>query len=196
MEIYLELNRRFGTGYQIRIVHGPMNKVYDKEPLTMYEAGACTETLLAELNKTLGTNYKAHQVIRATNEALEANARYDLASAKFLQDIKSQKYELSTPDKADYMKKVIDGEEEVCFTGRGVVKMAYFLWTDEKNPRARESLKRYCQYISAHGYKGGAKKALAALDQEDKDGAMEWIHKTYARHVHDDAGLIQFLLHR
>ena len=54
MEIYMELNQRYGQGFQLRVVHGPMNKVYGAEPWTMYEAGVCAGTLLEMLNKDLG----------------------------------------------------------------------------------------------------------------------------------------------
>lgn len=195
MEIYLEFNQRFGTGYQIRVIHGPMNKVYDQEPLNMYEAGACAGTLLEMLNKEFGTQYEPHQVLRVTEEAMAANAKAgDFASARMLQDVKSGNYELSVPGGADYMKKEIDGEEEICFTGRGTVLLTYFSWKVDGNERARDALLRYCQYIAAHGYKGGAMTALTELDSLDEDRAVEWIRRTYARHVHDDAALIQYVM--
>ena len=40
MEIRFELNQRHGRGFQIRLVHGPVNKVYDQEPMNLYQAGA------------------------------------------------------------------------------------------------------------------------------------------------------------
>lgn len=195
MEIRLELNQRFRTGYQVRVIHGPLNKVYDQEPLNMYEAGACAGTFLEMLNKEFGTQYKPHQVLQVTEEAMTVNARAgDFASARMLQDIKSGNYELSVPSGADCVTKEINGEEEVCFTGRGTVLFAYFSWKNDGNERAHDVLLRYCQYISAHGFKGGATEALTELDSLDKDRAVEWIRRTYARHVHDDAALISFAM--
>ena len=46
MEIRMELNERHGHGFQIRLVRGPVNKVYDDEPLNLYEAGVYANTLL------------------------------------------------------------------------------------------------------------------------------------------------------
>lgn len=195
MEIYLELNQRHGRGFQLRLVHGPMNKVFDEEPWTMYEAGACAGTLLDMMNKELGTDYKPHQVLRVTGEAVEVNSKAgDFGAARMLQDAKSGRYELSTPAGQDIKKGVVDGEEQVLLSGRGTVLLCYFMWRDDKTPKARETLRRYCEYIAVHGFRGGATKALAELDGLDKDRAMEWIRRTYARHVRDDAAMIHYVL--
>ena len=53
----MELNERHGHGFQVRLVRGPVNKVYDDEPLNLYEAGVYANTLLEMLNKELGTAY-------------------------------------------------------------------------------------------------------------------------------------------
>ncbi|MDE6935665.1 MAG: hypothetical protein K2P26_08650 [Oscillospiraceae bacterium] len=195
MEIYMEFNQRYGRGFQLRVVHGTMNKVYDNDPWTMYEAGAAAGTLLEMLNKELGTSYQPHQVLRVTQEAMEVNSKAgDFAATRMLHDINSGKYELSTPGGCDFKEATVDGEEQILLTGRGVVLFSYFSWLDDKMPKAREALQHYCEYIAAHGFKGGATKALAELDSLDKDHAVEWIRKTYARHVHDDAALIQFVM--
>lgn len=81
MEIRFELNQRHGRGFQLRLVHGPMDKLYDEEPLNMYQAGAYATTLLEMANKELGTDYKPQQVFRVPGEALEANAGTDFAAA-------------------------------------------------------------------------------------------------------------------
>lgn len=194
MEIYLELNQRFGTGYQIRVIHGPVNKVFDLEPYNLYEAGQCADVAVTEFNKMFGTASKPHQVMHITEEGLKANAGNDLASAKMLKDIQSGQFNLSTPGGQDFTKGEVDGEEQYLLSGRGTILTIYFCWADDKNQKARETLLRYCQYIAAHGYKGGASKALAELISKKKDAAIEWIRQSYARHVHDDAALIQFVL--
>lgn len=196
MEIYLELNRRFGRGFQVRITHGPMDKTYDHGPLDMYTAGAYAGTLLEMVNKEMGADYKPHQVLRVTNEALEVNAKTDFAAARMLQDQKHGKYALSTPGGRDFKRQVIDGEEQYLLSGRGVVLFCCSTWRDEGNQRARDALRRYCEYICAHGCKGGASKALAELDALDQDGAAEWIRRTYACHVHDDGALIAYVMGR
>lgn len=194
MTIYLELNQRFGTGYQIHVVHGPVDKTYDKEPLTLYDAVNYVGTLLEMLNREFHTHYEPHQVLQVANEGLEANAGRDLASAKMLKDIQSGQFKYSTPIEQDLKETVIDGETEYLLTGRGAVLTIYFCWLDDENQKARESMRRYCEYICTHGYKGGAVKAFSKLESLGKDGAVEWIRQTYARHVHDDAGLIQYVV--
>ena len=195
MEVYLELNRRFGTGYQIRVLHGPVDKTYDLEPYTLYDAGQCADIAVTEFNKMFGTSFKTHQVMHVTEEGLKANAGRDFASAKMLKDIQSGQFNLSTPGGQDFTRGEVDGEEQCLLTGRGTILTVYFIWVEDKNPKAREGLLRYCQYIASHGYKGGATKALAELDaKDDKDAAVEWIKQSYARYVSDDAALIQFVL--
>lgn len=163
----------------------------------MYEAGACAGTLLDLLNKELGTDYQPHQVLKVTQQALEANTKTgDFAAARFLRDIDSGKYELSTPGDPECREAVIDGEKEILFSGRGTILIIYLCWREEQTPKARQALLRYCQYIALHGFPGGATKALAQLDGLRKEAAMEWIRKTYARYVADDRTLIQFVLGR
>lgn len=194
MEILLELNQKFGSGFQIRVIDGPMNKVYDKDPLTIYEAGAGAAELVEQINKATGTNYKPWEVLRVANDGLEANAPKDFGSAKMLRDIQTGQYKYSTPAAADFQETVIDGEEQIILTGRGTVLATYACWKDDGNVRAQEALMRYCQYIAPHGRGGGATQAFAELDALDTNKAVEWIRQTYARHVHDDAGLIQYVL--
>lgn len=196
MEIRMEMNQRHGYGFQLRFVHGPMNKVYDKEPWTLYEAGAAAQMLLEEANKTLGTDYKLTQVCHIPEDALTANASTDFAAARMLQDIRDKKFDLSVPADADYCRKEIDGEEEILVNARGTVLLFYFTWKDEGNQKAHNGLRRYCEYIAAHGFKGGASKALAELEAlETKEEAVEWIRRTYAWYVPDSgSGLMEYLL--
>lgn len=63
-----------------------------------------------------------------------------------------------------------------------------------KNGQAREGLRRYCEYICAHGRKGGATKALLDLDGLEHEEAVAWIKRTYVRHVQDDAALVRYVL--
>lgn len=194
MEIRLELNQRHGRGFQVRLVHGPVNKVYDQEPMNLYQAGAYADKLLEELNQELGTDYKPQQVFRVPGDALEANAGTDFTAARMLQDIKSGAFELSVPAGPDVTEMVLDGKKELMLSGRGVVLFYYSAWKDDGNEKALVGLRRYCEYIAAHGYRDGATKALAELKGLDKDDAAEWIRRTYARHVHDDKALMQYVI--
>lgn len=194
MEIRMELNERHGHGFQIRIVHGPVNKVYDEEPLNMYEAGAYAATALEMMNKELGTSYELQQVARVPENALTSNASSDFAAARLLQDIRSKTFALSIPDQQDMKMMEIDGQEEAMLTARGVVLLCYLTWKDDGNEKAHEAVRRYCEYIAAHGCKGGASKLLAELDSLDKDAGGEWIRRTYAQNDVDNNGLIEYVM--
>lgn len=194
MEIRLELNQRHGRGFQLRLVHGPVNKVYDQEPMNLYQAGACAGKLLDELNQELGTSYKPQQVFRVPGEALEVNAGTDFAAARMLQDIKSGTFDLSVPAGPDVKEMLVDGKKELMLSGRGVVLFYYSAWKEDGHEKALDGLRRYCEYISAHGYRGGATRTLAELKGMGKDDAAAWIRRTYARHVHDDEALMQYVI--
>lgn len=196
MEIRLETNQCHGHGFQLRVVHGPMNKVYDEEPWNLYEATAAARLLLDMVNQETGTDYKLTQVCQIPEDALATNASTDFAAARMLQDIRNGTFELSTPAAVDYQRMKIDGEEEILLTARGVVLTFFAAWRDDGNPKAYDGLRRYCQYIAAHGFKGGASKALAELEAlTAEEEALDWIRRTYARYVADNGnGLMEYLL--
>lgn len=89
---------------------------------------------------------------------------------------------------------MVDGEEEVVLTGRGVMLLTYFSWTDDKIPKAYESLKRYCQYLDSHGYGSGATKIMAELERKNKDEGADWIKSSYDNFVKNDYSLINYVL--
>lgn len=194
MEIRFEFNQRHGRGFQLRLVHGPIDKLYDEEPLNMYQAGAYAATLLEMVNKELGADYKPEQVFQVPVEALEANAGTDFAAARMLHDIKSGTFDLSVPAGPDMKEMMVDGKKELMLSGRGVVLFYYSAWKEDGNGKALDGLRRYCEYIAAHGYRGGATKALSELKRMGKDDAAEWIRRTYARHVQDDKSLMQYVI--
>ncbi len=194
MEIRFEFNQRHRRGFQLRLVRGPVNKVYDEEPMNLYQAGAYATTLLEMVNKELGTDYKPEQVFRVPGEALEANAGTDFAAARMLQDIKSGTFDLSVPAGPDMKEMMVDGKKELMLSGRGVVLFYYSAWKEDGNGKALDGLRRYCEYIAAHGCRGGAAKALSELKRMGKDDAAAWIRRTYARHVQDDESLMQYVI--
>lgn len=194
MEIRFEFNQRHRRGFQLRLVRGPVNKVYDEEPMSLYQAGAYATTLLEMVNKELGTDYKPEQVFRVPGEALEANAGTDFAAARMLQDIKSGTFDLSVPAGPDMKEMMVDGKKELMLSGRGVVLFYYSAWKEDGNGKALDGLRRYCEYIAAHGCRGGAAKALSELKRMGKDDAAAWIRRTYARHVQDDESLMQYVI--
>lgn len=92
---------------------------------------------------------------------MEANARTDFAAARMLQDIKSGMFDLSVPARPDVKEMMVGGEKKMMLSGRGVVLFYYSTWKEDG--KAFDGLRRYCEYIAAHGYGGGVTKALAEL---------------------------------
>lgn len=194
MEIRMELNQRYGRGFQIRFVHGPVNEVYDKDQLNMYTAGTYANMLLETANKEAGTNYTLEQVVRVPEDALTANAATDFAAARMLQDIRNKTFSLSIPAQQDVKMMEIDGHEEAMLSARGVVLMCSSAWKLDGNGKAHDVLRRYCEYVAAHGFKGGASKALAELDSLGKGEDSAWVKNTFARYVTDQNALMEYVL--
>ena len=146
------------------------------------------------MNKELGTDYQTRQVCRIPQDALEANAKTDFAAARMLQDIRSKKFDLSVPAVPDMKTMEINGKEEAVLSARGVVLFFYAAWKEDGNQKAHDGLRRYCEYIAAHGCKGGASRLLAELDGLDKDEGAAWIRRTFAQYVQDQTALMQYVL--
>lgn len=194
MQITLEKNQRHGRGFQIRYTDGPIDKTFDADTLDFYSAVSLAGELVQAVNAERGTAHDPGKVIRADKGALEANAKCDFGAARILDDIQSGTFDLSTPGGADVQTAVIDGKAEYVFSGRGVVRLLLSAWKADQNEHAREGLRRYCEYICLHGCRGGAAKAFAKLDGLEREDAITWIKKTYARFVRDDAALVRYVL--
>lgn len=196
MVIRIEANRKRGRGFQIHLMDGPLDTLFDEAAADLHSAIACAGELLELLNREQGTSLKLEDVLLIEGGGLEERAREDVNAARMLEDIRSKKFTLSTPAIADMKQIVIDGEEEYLLSGRGVVLTLLFCWRDDKNQKAREGLRRYCEYICGHGRKGGATRALLELDGLEPEEATAWIKRTYARHVQDDAALIGYVMNQ
>ena len=192
---YLELNQKHGHGYQARLImNGVIDSVIDDEPFTLDEAYSGAVFAIEEINKESGYNYDPYKVITIRGDAIEGNKRHDFTTARVARDIEQGRGELTTPFATDYTKKEIDGKEEICFTGRGAVLMTFFAWRDDKLPKAREALRRYCEYLAMHGYGGGTSAILAEIDGMDKDRGANWIKATYGKYVEDDLSLMRHVI--
>lgn len=95
------------------------------------------------------------------------------------------------PDKKEMM---LDGKPETMLSARGVVLFHLSAWKVDGNEKAHNGLRRYCEYITIHGYQGGASAALSELDGLDKAGSVAWVKRTFARYVQDQAALIQYMM--
>ena len=95
-------------------------------------------------------------------------------------------------DQPDAREMMLDGEPEIMLSARGVVLFHLSAWKADGNKKAHDGLRRYCEYITMHGYQGGASAALAEL--EDKQQGIAWVKRTFARYVQDERALIQYMM--
>jgi len=177
MKTRVELNQKHGYGYQARMIVGGLESMIDKEPLMLGDIMAGTQMAIEEINARTGSNYKLHEVIEIDAEALEINAKKDFASALMLKEKRKE-----------------EAEGEILFTGRGVVKSTYLTWVDENNSIARESFRRYCQYLAMHGFGCRASSIFKEVEQMSKDDVCKWIDDTYDQYINDSRLMLDFIL--
>ncbi len=103
MEIYLEANKRYGAGYQIRVDKkevgsdqkdtgsgkNVVRSVLDESPYTLYEAVRIAGKALDKINEQTGSEHQLYEVLWLTQDGVEANARRDIASAKLARELRS-----------------------------------------------------------------------------------------------------------
>lgn len=182
MKVTLELNQKFGRGYQIHIVHGPVDSVYDDEPLSMTDAGGYVGWLLEEMNKKLGTNFEPHEVLSVAHDGLVGN-KNEFMSRRFLKDIESGNHELSQPpEQTDYR---TDENGVDWLSERGTLLFAYGSWVGEgkKDDKGMKFLRDYCRLLASKGYGGGAEAIFRSLSKMELDDGIAWCKRTYAKYV-------------
>lgn len=194
MEAIIELNKKYGIGYQARLRMGLLDSTINDKPFSLYEVVNGLKVAIEEINKAQNTDYKLYEIMKITDEALRVNKSNDLASAKILKDIEAGTGELAIAvSQTDFHKQVIDGEEEFLMTARGVLLFSYFLWIDEKNEKAGNTIKKYCEHLAMKGYSAGKSQIWRELKQKNKDQAVEWLENTYDLYIDDDNLIIKWL---
>lgn len=182
MKITLELNKRFGRGYQIHIIHPPIDSVYDAESLSLTDAGGHAAWMLEELNKQLGTCFEPYEVVSIAHDGLEAN-KDEFMSRRFLRDIETGAHELSRPaEQSDY---TFNEKGEAMLSGRGVLIYAYASWVDDgkKDDKGAKLLRGYCRLLAGKGYGGGAGEIFRKIKGMELKTGIDWCKATYAKHV-------------
>lgn len=141
----------------------------DESPFTIYEAAQGAQITVDEINKVTGSNYILSEVLRLDGEAIKANKEMDLTSAKIARDIKSGagKYVEERVYYSDHS--IEDDEDNALITGRGAIVFIFLTWVDDKLPKAKEIMEKYCRLISMRGYGGGASKLLDKVLEMNKD---------------------------
>lgn len=157
---HIQLNKRHGHGYQGRLVmEGVIDSLIDEQPFSLDEALAGCAAALEEINKAGGYNYRPHEVVRIDHEAVKANKNHDFTSARFARDIAEGRGELCRKEQRDITIHTVDGQKESYLSGRGTVLVVYFSWLDDKLPKAKLAVQRYCEYLGLHGA-GGSNKHI------------------------------------
>ena len=92
MKITIELNKRFGYGYQVKTdsTEGFRWPILDKNPYNLYEALQKADDVLRQINRELKKKYTLESVVWITPEAVRANAKRDVASAMMLKEIEDK----------------------------------------------------------------------------------------------------------
>lgn len=195
MKIILERNKKFGRGYQVHLLHGPVDSVMDLEPYTLYDATQGAQVTVDEINKQTGTSYKLHEVLHIDGEAIEANKDTDLASARFARDIQTGKREYVTEEieTRDFCWHEIDGKKELMLSGRGVMLFAWLGWSDEKNAKSRELLRQYCNLLAMRGYGKGASKILEEALRQGKEEGLAWVRETYGKYIRNSNEIMDMM---
>jgi len=97
-------------------------------------------------------------------------------------------------EKPDVKEMMLDGKPELMLSARGVVLFYLSAWKLDGNEKAHVGIRRYCEYITLHGCRGGAEKALTELDGMDRDEAIAWVKQTFTRYVQDQTALMKYML--
>lgn len=171
MDLQIEPNQRFGRGFQIRAIDGPASEVYDDEPLTMEEALEC-------LSEATGGIEPSKVTVRRIGP----------------QGTPNEPEVITFQPRPDVQEAVVDGEKQPVVSPRGVILMAWAGWKEDRLEQSKDVIRRYCEYISAHGYRGGASRAMAELEAMSFSHGAKWIKRTFAKHVRDGVALIRYVL--
>lgn len=170
MDLQIEPNQRFGQGFQIRAIDGPASEVYDDEPLTMLEA-------LRTLDEVMGL--EPSKVTLRPADPLGTPSGPEVVVFQQQPDLRET---------------VVDGEKQPVVSARCVILLAWAGWKKNHLEQSRDAMRRYCEYISAHGYRGGASKAMAELDTMSFNHGAQWVKRTFAKYVRDSVALIRYVL--
>ena len=169
MKIQIEPNQRFGRGFQIRAIVGSTSDVYDDEPLTMLEALHTLDDVMGrEPSKVTVRPIGSHGTPSGPGVAV-------------------------FPHEPDVREAATDGEYHAV-SARDVILLAWAAWKKDGSEQSKDVVRRYCEYISAHGYQGGTAKAIAALEAMSFNHGAKWIKRTFARCVRDGVALMHYVL--
>ena len=97
-------------------------------------------------------------------------------------------------EKPDIQEMMVDGKPETMLSARGVVLFHLSAWKVDKNKKAHNGLRRYCEYITMHGYQGGASATLTELDSMGKESGIAWIKRTFDKYVKNQIAMLKYIM--
>jgi len=97
-------------------------------------------------------------------------------------------------DKKNRTTQIINGKKTRLINADGLLQLAAHGMFYEHLPKYEKTIERYCQYISVHGYKGGANKAFLKLKSMNYDKAVIWLENTHKKYVTDDVAMVTYVL--
>ena len=194
---YLELNRRYGHGYQGRIVmEGILESVIDSEPFTLDEAYNGCVYAVEQINKELGYHYVPYEITPIARDDINANKRTDFTTTRVSQDIEKGHGELAVPmtDMPDIQRMLVDGKQQDMLSTRGAVLLTYAaVREDTKNTKAKAVMMKYCEYLAWRGYGKSANDIFAELVRKDKESAQNWIKATFGQYINEQMDLARYM---
>ena len=192
MKIRVELNKKYGTGFQLHCIAstedgdpGNLDQVIDFQPYSLWKAQRLSYKALEICNRKLGTSYELQDVLETTMESLRVNARTDLKSARIYRkcvNIMREEVDTFLDDEEKAIEYLTDG---------------FFLWSEECDQQSEDELKRFCEYISINGIPGGASKLFMNLTRLSIEDASEWIYKNamdVLRKTNDVASMMDYVI--
>lgn len=171
MTIRIELNKKYGTGFQLHCIASldkdpcDFDDVIDFQPFSLWRAQRLSHKVLEILNKRFGTSYTLQEVLDTTMEGLRVNSRNDLNSARIYRKC----FDIMRNDAGTFEDEAEDAIE--------YITDGFYLWNEECDQESEDELKRFCEYLSIHGVPGGANKLFKELSRLSIEDAAEWIYK-------------------
>ena len=201
-EMFLERNKRFGVGYQVRIVTKELfedgtsgdvlkDEVLDEAPYTMSEAKEEAQKYLERVNEEYGLAIRLDQVLCPMMDAVEANRLRDVESARYYRDTLIGLYSEGR-ELPDIRPDLID-RNPMDLTPAEVVVWYYLGWKELGDEGDEAAVMRFCEYLAMKGYGGGAKDIMRELSSLPVDAGIEWIRTRYAAHIDDDENMLDYV---
>ena len=176
MKAYIEVNQKFGEGYQIRLVaneedglEADFEQVWDVRPYELFGAVRRAKKMVEVLDRRLGTTHDLRDVVEIDRDAVMENAKRDITSARAYNTMQDRELAFEAELFESVEKQVI-----------------YFYQMMRDDDDALRAVIRFCGYLADHGYHYSQEHTFAELSQLPQDRAEEWISDRFAKYVKNE----------